>query len=79
MLERDDAADVVDGGPAPTGMCVVRVWRSGEGLLIRVVSVVDVGSAGFGPAVATVRPEEAVELVRDFLARCAEALERPLP
>jgi hypothetical protein len=49
MLERDDAADVVDGGLAPTGMCVVRVWCSGEGLLIRVVSMVDVGSAGLGP------------------------------
>jgi hypothetical protein len=32
-------------------MCVVRVWCSGEGLLIRVVSLVDVGSAGFGPGV----------------------------
>jgi hypothetical protein len=60
-------------------MCVVRVWRSGEGLLIRVVSVVDVASAGFGPGTATVRPEEAVELVRDFIARCAESLEQPLP
>jgi hypothetical protein len=30
-------------------MCLVRVWCSGEGLLIRVVSVVDIGSAEFGP------------------------------
>lgn len=50
-------------------MCVVRVWRSADGLLIRVVSVVDVAAEGFGPAVATVRAEEALELVREFLAQ----------
>jgi hypothetical protein len=60
-------------------MCVVRVWRSGEGLLIRVVSVMDLASVGFGPGTATARPEEAVELVREFLTRCADKLERPLP
>jgi hypothetical protein len=57
-------------------MCVVRVWRNGEGLLIRVVSVVDVTSDEFGPGIATVRAEEAVELVREFLERC---LRRPPP
>ena len=57
-------------------MCVVRVWPDGEGLLIRVVFVVDVSLDGFGPGVATVRPEEAVGLVRDFLETC---LRRSLP
>lgn len=69
----------MDGEPAPTGMCVVRVWRTGEGLLIRVVSAVDITSAGFAPGMATAHTEEAVQFVRDFLARCADTLERPLP
>jgi hypothetical protein len=69
----------VDDEATPTGMCIVRVWRNGEGLLIRVVSVVDVASAGFGTGAATVRAEDAVDLVRDFLARCAARVEPPLP
>jgi hypothetical protein len=58
-------------GPEPVGdqvgMCAVRVWRYGDGIVIRLQMRSDVESPGTEQVLLTSSPSDATAAVRDFI------------